>query len=150
MDSVREFLESAKWAHAKAARLSRKIVQLTTQVEHITPSYSGMPSGGNGDSSAAWAALAQLRSEYMLEKVRAEQQEKAVADFVESLPTPEHREVLALRYCEGLRWPEVIEAMKVDGYYYSDRYVFKMHGRALNEAREKWKELNYEQTRDIG
>ena len=47
MDSVRAFLESAKSAHARAARLSRKIVQLTTQVEHITPSYSGMPSGGS-------------------------------------------------------------------------------------------------------
>ncbi len=150
MDSVRVFLESAKGAHARAARLSRKIVQLTTQVEHITPSYSGMPGGGSTDVSAAWTALAQLRSEYLLEKVKAEMIEKAVSDFVESLPTPEYRELLSLRYCEGLRWPEVMEAMRADGYYYSDRYIFKIHGRALNEAREKWKELNYEQTRDIG
>ena len=150
MDSVRDFLESAKWAHAKAARLSRKIAQLTTQVEHITPSYSGMPSGGNGDSSAAWAALAQLRLEYQEELVKAERQEKRVADFVESLPTPLYRELLNLRYCEGLRWPEVVEALKVSGYYYTDRHVFKIHGRALNEAREKWKETDNEQIRDIG
>lgn len=146
MDSVREFLESARWAHAKAARLSRKIEQLKTQVEHITPSYSGMPSGGSADSSSAWAALAQLRSEYEAERVKAEQLEKAVYDFIESLAVPEHRMVLSRRYCDRLRWPEVIEVLKEDGYSYSDRQVFRLHGRALNEARRKWKETNHDET----
>lgn len=150
MDSVREFLESAKWAKVKAARLSRKVEALTTQVERITPSYTGMPKGNGGDSSSAWAALAQLRSEYMEEKLKAERREKEVADFIESLPTPVYRELLHLRYCEGLRWPEVVDAMQAVGLYYTNRYVFKLHGRALNEAREKWKEIHYEKTRDIG
>lgn len=140
MDSVREFLESAKWAHARATRLSRKIEQLKTQVEHITPSYSGMPSGGSSDPSSSWAALAQLKAEYEEELVSAERREKEVKDFVESLPTPIHREVLCLRYCEGLRWPAVIDALDRAGYHYEDRQVFRLHGRALNEAREKWKE----------
>lgn len=150
MDSVREFLESAKWAHMKAARLSRKIEQLTTQVEHITPSYSGMPGGGGSDPSSAWAALAQLRSEYQEELAKAEAQEKAVADFVEAMPTPVYREILMLRYCEGLRWPLVGQAMEKSGCYYSDRHIFKLHGRALQEAREIWKEKENEQTRDLG
>ncbi|MBP5462191.1 MAG: hypothetical protein J6Y20_08720 [Lachnospiraceae bacterium] len=149
MEPVREFLESAKWAHAKAARLSRKIEQLTTQVEHITPSYSGMPGGGSTDVSASWAALAQLRSEYMEEIVLAERREKEVSDFINSLPIPEHRAVLLFRYCDGLRWPSVIEAMQGAGYYYSDRQVFRLHGRALSSAREKWREV-HEQARDIG
>ena len=150
MDSVREFLESAKWAHAKAARISRKIEQLTTQVEHITPSYSGMPGGGSADVSAAWVTLAQLRSDYEDELARAEAQEKSVADFIESMPTPLYRELLHYRYCLGLRWPAVIEALQSTGSYYSDRHVFKLHGRALNEARQIWKEKENEQTRDIG
>ena len=146
MDSVREFLESAKWARAKAARISRKVEQLTTQVEHITPSYSGMPGGGSTDVSAAWVTLAQLKADYEEELARAETQVKAVADFVESMPTPLYREVLALRYCEGLRWPAVVQAMEKAGTYYSDRHVFKLHGRALNEARQIWKERKNEQT----
>lgn len=140
MDSVREFLESAKWARAKAARISRKIEQLTTQVEHITPSYSGMPGGGSTDVSAAWVTLAQLKTDYEGELAQAEMQEKAVVDFINSMPTPLYREILALRYCEGLRWPEVVQAMERTGCYYSDRHVFKLHGRALNEARQIWKE----------
>ena len=146
MDSVREFLESAKWAHAKAVRLSRKIEQLKTQVEHVTPSYSGMPGGGTTDPSSAWVKLAMLKAEYEEELVLAEQREKAVLGFIESLPTPLYREVLILRYCEGLRWPAVVKALEKTGSYYSDRHVFKIHGRALNEARELWKEKGNEQT----
>lgn len=150
MDSVREFLESAKFAHARAARLSDKIARLTAQVERITPSYSGMPGGGSADHTAAWTALAQLKSEYEEQLVMAEQREKAVADFIDSLPTPECREVLVLRYCDCLRWPEVMDCMEDAGYSYSDRQVFRLHGRALNEAREKWKEIQNEQTRSVG
>lgn len=142
MDQVREFLESAKWARARAARLSYKIEQLTTQVEHITPSYSGMPGGGSTDVSSAWTALAQLRDEYVKELAKAEQREKDVADFVDSLRSPESREILHLRYCQGMRWPDVIEHLNIGGLYYSDRQVYRLHGKALNEARNKWKENN--------
>lgn len=148
MDDVREFLESARWAHAKAARLSRKVEDLETQVLRVTPAYTGMPKGGGGDSSKAWVILAQLRDEYLQEKVRAERLEKEVSDFIDTLEVPEHREVLHLRYCERLHWPEVVDRMHTDGVYYSDRHVFRIHGRALNEAREKWKEKNYEESRD--
>lgn len=149
-DEVLEFLESAKAYHAKAARLARKVVQLTTQVEHITPSYSGMPSSGGKDCSAAWAALAELRADYLYQMVSAERREKEVADFIESLPTPEYQEILRLRYCEGLRWPMVVERMGSDGYYYSDRHVFALHGHALNEARKIWREKYHDKTRDFG
>lgn len=143
MDQVREFLESAKWARAKASRLARKIAQLTTQVEHITPGYSGMPSGGgSADVSAPWVALAQLREDYLNEKLKAEQREKEVSDFVDSLPTPASREILQLKYCLGLRWPEVVEQLQNTGLCYSERQVYRLHGKALNEAREKWKENN--------
>lgn len=148
VDEVREFLESAKWAHVKAARLLRKVKSLETQVEHITPSYSGMPGGGGGDSEKAWVALAQLRDDYGKELLYAVRQEKRVAEFVESLPTPLYREILYLRYCEGLHWSDVRKRMTEDGLFYEDRYVYRIHGRALNEARRKWKELHHEESRD--
>lgn len=146
MDQVREFLESAKWAWAKADRLSLKVAQLTAQVERITPSYSGMPGGGSTDVSAAWTSLVHLRDEYIKQKESAEHREKEVSDFIDSLPSPESREVLQLRYCLGLRWPEVIEQLSHSGLYYSERHVYRLHGKALNEAREKWKENTYDKT----
>ena len=150
-DPVREFLDSAKDAHARAQMLSRKVAELTAQVERITPSYSGMPSGGGGDSSSAWVALAQLRSSYLEEKIKAETLEKSVSDFIETLPTPENRVVLHLKYCERLRWPEVMKGMREAGYYFSDRHIYRIHGNALDEARERWKEIHNEwneETRD--
>ncbi len=148
MDEVREFLESAKWAHAKAARLSRKVAELEAQVTRITPVYTDMPKGSGGDSTNAWIALAELKSLYAEELSWAEQREKDVFDFVESLPTPECREVLYHRYCAGLRWPDVMHAMRGSGYYYTDRQIFRIHGRALSEARAKWKENKNEASRD--
>jgi hypothetical protein len=148
VDEVKEFLSSVKPAHARAERLRRKVKALETQVCHITPSYSGMPGGGAVDSSNAWVALAQLREDYFVELVRAERQEKIVSDFINSLATPEYREVLQLRYCERLRWSEVVDGMRSAGYYYSDRHIQRIHGRALNEAREKWKEISHEESRD--
>lgn len=148
MDDVKKFLLSVRWSHVRADRLQRKVEALETQVCHITPSYTGMPGGGSVDSSNAWVALAQLRSDYLAEMVKAERQEKAVSDFIDSLSNPEHREVLHLRYCEGLHWPEVSAKMKSSGFYYSDRHVLRIHGHALDEAREKWKEINHEESRD--
>ena len=145
MDQVREFLESAKWARVKALRLARKINQLASQVEHIVPSYSGMPSGGSGDVTAAWTSFVQLREDYIREKARAERIEKEVSEFVESLPSPECREILQLRYCLGLKWPEVNEQLRASGLYYTERSIYRLHGKALNEAREKWREINYDE-----
>lgn len=147
MDELREFLESAKWAHARAARLSRKVAELEAQVSHITPSYTGMPGGGGTDVTKLWIALAELRSEYMAEVVKAERMEKAVSDFIDSLPTPEYRHLLHLRYCDRLRWPEMVRAMSGDGWFYSDRHLFRIHGRALNEARRIWRD-KHEESRD--
>ena len=71
-----------------------------------------------------------------------------MSDFIELCRVPEHREVLHLRYCERLRRPEVLKRMIDDRYCYSDRQIFRIHGRALNEAREIWKEKSYEESRD--
>ena len=134
-DPTKEFLMSARWSHAEALRLSEKVTSLTTQVEHITASYSGMPSAHNGDSSAAWTALAQLRDEYAAKLVEAERNEKAVSDFVDHIPTPECREILQLRYCRFRKWTQIASDMEKAGYYFSERQVFRIHGKALNEAR---------------
>ena len=146
-EPMREFLDSAKWARLKASRLRRKVAELTTQVEHMTANYSGMPKGSGGDATAAWTTLAQLRSDYEAEIVRAERVEKEVLDFISTLDRPVHREILALRYCENLSWPKVMEGMQAAGHYYSERQVYRLHGTALNEAREKWRTRNNEERR---
>lgn len=148
MDPVREFLESARWERLRAARLAKRVAQITTQVEHITPSYSGMPGGGSIDVSAAWTYLAQVRLEYEEQLDKSERRIKEVSEFIDTLPTPEYREILAWRYGLGLRWTEVREGIKAAGMYYTERQIFRLHGQALNEAREIWRETHNEESRN--
>lgn len=147
-DPAKEFLLSARWAKVEVRRLKMKVAELETQVEHITANYSGMPRGGSSEVAAAWTALAALRSEYLAQQVVAEQKEKAVSDFIDLLPSPESREVLHLRYCLQLRWTEIASELRASGYYYSERQVFRLHGKALNEARRLWAEREGEQHGD--
>lgn len=145
-DPVREFLMSASRAHVEACTLRRKIERLTAQIERITPAYSLVPSSGGADRDAALVALADLTQEYQNKLIAAEHTEARVSAFVSSVPGEDNREVLYLRYCEGLSWPEVLRAMQADRCCYSERQMYRIHGRALAEARIKWEEIQNDQT----
>ena len=139
-DPVADYLMSAGWARVEASRLREKLDQMEAQVTRVTPSYTGMPGGGNGDSSDAWAALAQLRGEYADKLAEVERSEREVSDFIDSLESPTSRAILHLRYCSCLRWPTVVERMEKAGYAYSERQIHRLHNKALEEARVKYME----------
>jgi hypothetical protein len=143
-DPVREFLMSASRAHVEVCTLRRRIERLTSQIERITPAYSLVPGAGGTDRDSAIVALADMRCEYEAKLIKAELTEAKVAEFVDSVPGEENREVLYLRYCEGLSWPSVLLAMQADRCCYSERQMYRIHGRALNEARIKWEENEHE------
>lgn len=143
-DPARDFLQSASKAHVDACTLRRKIERLTAQIERITPTYSLAPGGGSTDRDAALVTLADLSREYQRKLVKAECVEAQVSAFVATIPGEDNREVLYLRYCEGLSWPQVLHAMQADRCCYSERHMYRIHGRALAEARIKWEEIQNE------
>lgn len=104
------------------------------------------PRQRGADRDAALVALADLTQEYQRKLVAAEHTEANVSAFVSSVPGEDNREVLYLRYCEGLSWPEVLRAMQADRCCYSERQMYRIHGRALAEARIKWEEIQNDQT----
>lgn len=53
----------------------------------------------------------------------------AVRAMIDALDCPEHRQVLRLRYIDGMSWRDVATAC-----CYSQSYVYKLHGRALLAA----------------
>jgi DNA-directed RNA polymerase specialized sigma24 family protein len=102
----------------------------------MTQNISGMPRSGGGDSSSAWDALIEA-------KIEADEQlkywlrlEKEIESFIDSLSERTHRELLRYRYLESLKWETIGDLMS----YNSDYVRMKLHGQALNAAREKWKE----------
>ena len=61
--------------------------------------------------------------------------------LIETMPTPEYRELIRLRYVSGglklMTWEQVAEQMG----YSADHVRGKLHGKAIAEARRVWAEL---------
>lgn len=62
-------------------------------------------------------------------------------NLIETMPTPEYRELIRLRYVSGglklMTWEQVAEQMG----YSSDHVRGKLHGKAIAEARRVWADL---------
>ena len=57
---------------------------------------------------------------------------REMAEVIQSLPSPEQRTLLELRYLCSRNWEQVATAMN-----YSVHHLYKLHKAALDEA-EKW------------
>lgn len=55
--------------------------------------------------------------------------QRQLQTLIDSLPVPEYRTLLELRYLSGSKWEEIAEAMSMHV-----RWVYRMHGRALQAA----------------
>lgn len=139
-DPVKEFLRSALEAKLEAKRRSRRVKELESRCTKMTAAPdSGACGGGNADREVLWALLADERDKE--EKALHEElaQYKAVEDFIARLDDPVHRAILRLRYLEGLGWVKLQQQLYRDGVYYSERHITRLHGAALEAARELWK-----------
>ena len=143
-DPVKAYLFSVAEAKLDAKRLRLKLQRLEAQVTKVTAQLTGMPDGGARDRELLLAKLADMRVDCELAKIRAEEKEKEVAHFIDKLENPLSRMILKLRYCECLSWVATRkyqrsvqdELIKTAGLEYEDRHLYRLHGRALNEARE--------------
>jgi hypothetical protein len=125
-----------------AKRLQSKLSQLEARATSITSQLSGMPRGGGADRDAVLASLADVCEEYYAMLTHAEETELEVLKFIDSLSKTNYRMILKLRYIECKRWPRVLADLKSAGLDIEERHLFRLHGEALKEAREKFKEWN--------
>lgn len=144
IDECRAFLESYREALAETDRLIGAVQRLDDQARKVTATITGMPSGGGADKDAVLAALADARNNVVNRFTWALKRKEAVEDFIDEIPDMTCRVILRLRYIERLKWPQIIERLEDSPYAYSERAVFVIHGRALNEARRIWSERKEE------
>ena len=149
MDPVRAFLNSVLESRIEIKRLRKKIAALESRATSITAQLSGMPRSGGADSQAVLAALADATRDYYARLAQAERRELEVVEFIESLPTQDSRVILKLRYVDRKRWSQVLAELKAAGKDIAEARMFRLHGAALNEARNKWKELHHDEERDF-
>ena len=141
-DPVRNYLSSVREARMDAKRLRVKVDQLEARAMSITSQLSGMPRGGGADRDAVLASLADVSRDYYTMLAHAEETELEVLKFIDSLEESSHRIILKLRYIDCRRWPRVLSTLNDSGIQMSERKMFMLHGEALTEAREKFKEWN--------
>lgn len=139
-DPVRNYLSSVREARMDAKRLRVKVDQLEARAMSITSQLSGMPRGGGADRDAVLASLADVSRDYYQRLLKAETTELEVLNFIDSLSEANHRMILKLRYIDCKRWPRVLSALQAAGVDIEERHMFRLHGEALKEAREKYKE----------
>lgn len=143
-DPVRAYLGSVLEARLEIKRLKRKLDAIESRAMNITSNLTGMPRGGGADRDAVLASLADVSRDYYLRLAKAEQTELEVLRFIDSLPSPDSRMILKLKYIDCKRWSKVLETLRSNGREINENWMFKLHGRALNEAREKYKEWNHD------
>lgn len=138
-DECRAWLESYGELRAEADRLWNKHRRLRDQATKITSRLSLVPGGGGGDKEKLLASLADASGEAVRMEQEALDRAEEIERFIESLPTPESRIILRLRYLERLKWTDLSRKISRLGFVYSENHIYKLHGRALNEARAMWK-----------
>lgn len=121
-------------------RIRRKLDLLEARALNVTSQLTGMPRGGSSDRDAVLASLADATSEYYARLAKVEQHELEVLKFIDSLPDPNYRIILKLRYVDCRSWSRVLSEMLRFDEMMSRRSMFYLHGKALNAAREKYKE----------
>jgi hypothetical protein len=153
-DPVRAFLNSILESRMEIGRIKRKLAALEERATSVTSQLTGMPRGGSADRDAVLAALADAAGEYYRRLAEAERRELEVVNFIDSLPTSEHRIILRLRYVDRKGWSKVLAALNDAGLTITERHMFRLHGAALREARELYsqhynkKENNDDEIRD--
>ena len=154
-DPVRAYLSSVAEAKIDARRLGFRVRRLEAQATRITTTITGMPGGGGGDKERLLVELADMRAKSEAARIKAEKQEEEVAAFINELSDRVSRMILKLRYCECLEWEttkrhrrSVIGELSKVGLCIGLRQLYRLHGKALNEARELYKEKNYDKKRN--
>jgi len=139
-DPVREYLRSVYGLKLEAARLTDRVRELTARCEKTTTVLTGMPRGNGSDPEKLLALLADERADLDAKQLAAEIRSREVETFIGRLTDPLHREILCRRYIECRRWPEILAKLRAQGNYFEERHMFRLHGQALNAARDLWAE----------
>lgn len=147
-DPVREYLNSVLESRMEIKRIRRKLDLLEARALNITSQLTGMPRGGGPDRDAVLASLADATGEYYRRLAEAEQHELEVLQFIDSIPDYRCRIILKLRYIDCRKWPSVLKQLEVSDDYMSRKTMFRLHGKALNAARELYKEKYHDEKRD--
>lgn len=127
----KEILLQYRAAEREEKRLEAEIQRWRSRAEKMTAGYGSTPSGG-GDGRSLENTVEHIDD---LTRQLADQRDRLVTlrqnigTAIDSVPDARLRELLRLRYIEGLTWGKLAVAMGYDDL----RWVYRLHGRALEQ-----------------
>ena len=128
MTNVKSQLRSYRAAVHEVRDITERIICVRSQAERVTAALTGMPGGGLRDDNiqSCVALLDELERRYVERLRETIRLLTAIEDGIDALPDERHRQVLRMRYIDGLGWEEIAERMG-----YTKRQITNIHGSAL-------------------
>lgn len=141
-DELRAFLGSVQEARFRYNRAVSREQELRERCENMTTNWGAeVHGGGDVHKDGPLVALAQAHAALKPLYLAWERAEDEVDRFLDGIQDTRYKAILKYRYVDLYTWPRVIKELEKSGIYYEDRQVFRLHGKALNEARELWRTL---------
>ena len=116
-------------------RIDSKLDQirvLRSRMQKVTVAYHDAPGGGTGkDASELIAKMLELETYIKADTERVRYALMDIQFLIDSLEDFRERNVLQLRYVEGLNWYRISEKLYMD-----ERWVYRLHRRSLRKLVE--------------
>ena len=127
----KEILQQYRLAEMEEQRLEHEIERWRSRAEKVTPGYSKAPAGGGDGRSMEHTLerLGELVVELTKQRDKLIRLRREIGAAIDTVPDARLRELLRLRYIEGLSFERIAVSMD-----YSWRQVIRLHGVALNEV----------------
>ena len=127
----KEILLQYRAAEREEKRLEVEIQRWRSRAEKMTSGYGGTPSGGGDGRSLenTMARIDDLTRQLAQRLDRLVTLRQKIVTAIDSVPDPKQRELLRLRYIDGLTWGKLAVVMGYDDL----RWIYRLHGRALEQ-----------------
>lgn len=117
-DELKSFLASVGECRLEARRLKKKLLLMCSSLSEV-----------RGESVKK--ELEEIAELYEKKLLQAERRQLDAEMLTDSLPSPECRMIVRLRYCQRRTWPVVLRTLREAGYELSERTMYRLHAQAL-------------------
>ena len=136
-EKKKEYLRSYLVHVRRIRRIEAELAELRSMKGAGSVKMDGMPHGsGQGDLSGYAAELDCLEQNLLRERYHRVLAYKEIAAQIKAMRSENEKDVLFYRYIAGLDWWEIAEKLQ-----YSERWIHKLHGRALSHFELPEKEI---------
>ena len=126
-EKKKEYLRGYRNHVRRIRRIDSELQELREMRTSISVVNDGMPHGsGQSDMSGYAAELDRLERALLSERHERVQAYKEIVKRINMLRSENEKDVLFYRYIKGLEWYEIGDKMN-----YSERWIHKLHGKAL-------------------